>query len=105
MSNNHILKTVDINLHLIGEINTQIVGHRLPSIRQVLSTYFYNRYALKFSVNKSSELVIQEDDIFWKKVRMIVINIQKKYYYLSILGQFNYKIHQTVYIATERFMY
>lgn len=58
------------NIFLVGEINHQITGAKLPSNRQVLSVLFFNIREVKLTVNESANLVIRECIIFWEKARI-----------------------------------
>lgn len=65
----HVLRK-DLNIPLVGNITTQIVGAKLPSNRQVLSVYFYNIRVVNMSIKESAALVIKEVSIFWQKARI-----------------------------------
>lgn len=56
-------------IFLVGSIFNQIVGSKLPSIKQVLSVLFYNMHVVKLNLHESSKLVIKEVIIFWEKAR------------------------------------
>lgn len=60
------------NIYLIGDLDTQIYGNKLPSKGQVLKVLFYNIRELKLSVRDSANLVIKEVKIFWEKARLPV---------------------------------
>lgn len=57
-------------IFLVGNINHQITGAKLPSKRQVLEVLFYNIREVKLTVSESSNLVIRECLIFWEKARI-----------------------------------
>lgn len=67
MSSNLRSKT---EIFLIGFEESQILGAKLPTIGQVLKTFFYNYCTVKLSVKKSAELTVQEVVIFWEKARI-----------------------------------
>lgn len=62
----------DSNLYLIGCIDHQILGAKLPSNRQVLSVYFYNTKVVRLSRSESASLVADEVAIFYSKARIPV---------------------------------
>jgi len=70
--------TLKIYLHdtnkifLIGSVSNQIVGSKLPSIRQTLSVLFFHMRNVNFNLHESAKLVIREVVIFWKKERIPV---------------------------------
>lgn len=57
----------DDDLYLIGNINHQILGAKLPSYRQVLSVFFYNTRIAHMNKSDSAKLVAEEVEIFYKK--------------------------------------
>lgn len=57
-------------LFLVGAMNSQITGSKLPSKRNCLSVLFFNMRIVKMSLNDSAALVIDECLIFWKKARI-----------------------------------
>ena len=57
-------------IYLIGSMNNQITGSKLPSKRDCLSVLFYNMRLVKLNLHDSSRLVIDECSIFWKKARI-----------------------------------
>lgn len=72
---------------LIGYTSNQIVGGKLPSIRQMLLILFYNMHEAHLNLHKSLKLVIKEVSVFWRKARIpvsaeqyCVIKLQKLYY-------------------------
>lgn len=60
----------DSNAYLIGSVDHQILGAKLPSNRQVLSVYFYNTRIAKLSRTESAKLVADEVAIFYNKARI-----------------------------------
>ncbi len=59
-------------IFLIGHEYSQIVGTKLPSVKQVLCVFFYNHCTLKLTIRESAALVVQETCIFWSKARIPV---------------------------------
>lgn len=55
------------NIYLIGDIDTQIYGNKLPSNLQVLKVLFFNLRDLKFKLRESLKLAIKEVTVFWEK--------------------------------------
>lgn len=55
---------------LVGVIDQQITGSKLPSKRQCLSVLFYNMRFVGITLTESASLVIDECLIFWKKARI-----------------------------------
>ena len=60
----------DVNIYLVGKVNSQIYGAKLPSIKEVLSVFFFNIRIGNLSVRQSSALTIKEVSIFWEKSRV-----------------------------------
>ena len=58
------------SIFLVGEVNHQITGAKLPSNRQVLAVLFFNIREVKLTVSESANLVIRECIIFWEKARI-----------------------------------
>lgn len=58
------------NIYLIGNLDTQIYGNKLPSKQQVLRVLFFNIREVKLSVRESAKLVVNEVKIFWEKARL-----------------------------------
>lgn len=58
------------SIYLVGSIDFNIVGSKLPSNRQVLSVFFYNVRVVKLKTRESASLVIREVMIFWEKARI-----------------------------------
>lgn len=59
-----------LNIFLIGDIDTQIYGNKLPSQKQVLKVLFFNLRELKLMLLESATLAIKEVIIFWEKARL-----------------------------------
>lgn len=57
-------------INLIGLPKNQILGNKLPSLRDCLRVLFYNMRFVKLTLSESSNLVIDECLIFWKKARI-----------------------------------
>ncbi|CAI6353318.1 unnamed protein product [Macrosiphum euphorbiae] len=57
-------------IYLIGPMNNQITGSKLPFKRDCLSVLFYNMRLVNLNLHDSSRLVIDECSIFWKKARI-----------------------------------
>lgn len=55
---------------MVGEVNHQMTGAKLPSNRQVLAVLFFNIREVKLTVSESANLVIRECIIFWEKARI-----------------------------------
>jgi len=49
----------DLYTFLVGYTSNQIVGSKLPSIRQTLSVLFYNMREVHLNLQESSKLVIK----------------------------------------------
>lgn len=58
------------NIYLIGSVQNQIIGSKLPSNRQVITVLFYNLREVKLNLRESAKLVIKETVIFWEKARI-----------------------------------
>lgn len=70
-SSNVVLRTHD-EVYLVGNMNNQIVGSKLPSIKQVLSVLFYNLRHVKLNLRENARLVFKEIVLFWEKARIPV---------------------------------
>jgi len=57
-------------LFIIGHMNHQITGSKLPSRGDCLKVLFYNMRITKLNLNDSASLVIEECIVFWKKARI-----------------------------------
>ncbi|CAG17501.1 hypothetical protein CcBV_30.5 [Bracoviriform congregatae] len=58
------------NIYLIGDVDTQIIGNKLPSKLQVLKIFFYHIRILKFKLRESAEICIDEVKVFWQKAQI-----------------------------------
>lgn len=58
------------NIYLIGSVQNQIIGSKLPSNKQVITVLFYNLREVKLNLRDSARLVIKETVIFWEKARI-----------------------------------
>jgi len=55
---------------LVGPMDYQITGSKLPSKKNCLSVLFYNLRIVKLNLQESAALVVDECLIFWKKARI-----------------------------------
>ena len=55
---------------LLGSEQTQLLGSKLPSNRQVLSVFFHHHNTLKKSIHESSRDVIRQVAVFWERARI-----------------------------------
>lgn len=60
----------DCSVYLIGHYTSQIIGNKLPSIRQALLVLFYNMREVKLSLRESATLTLKEVSVFWDKSRI-----------------------------------
>lgn len=58
------------NIYLIGDVDTQIIGNKLPSKLQVLKVFFYHIRILKLKLRDSAEICIDEVKVFWQKAQI-----------------------------------
>lgn len=58
------------DIFLVGSIESQITGAKLPSNRQVLSVFYHNMRHVGLPAQGSANLVIREVEIFWEKARI-----------------------------------
>lgn len=65
------------NIYLIGDVNHQIVGNKLPNKKQVLRVLFFNMRRLNLSLRESAIQVVKEVIIFWDKAGIPVRAIDK----------------------------
>ena len=65
------------NLYLIGDVDSQIVGNKLPSNKQVLKLLFFNTRKLKLTIRESASLVANEVLLFWGKAGIPTKNKDK----------------------------
>lgn len=63
------LRSTDLDIHikLVGTVEFQIIGNKLPSKRQVLQLLFYHMRYAHLSSQVSARLVVREVLIFWEK--------------------------------------
>ncbi|KAE9523392.1 hypothetical protein AGLY_015944 [Aphis glycines] len=57
-------------IFLVGTMNNQITGSKLPSKRNCLSVLYYNMRNVHLNLNSSALLTIDECLIYWKKARI-----------------------------------
>lgn len=57
-------------IYLIGSMDNQILGSKLPSLRDCMKVLFFNMRVVKINLSESAYLVIDECTIFWKKARI-----------------------------------
>lgn len=91
-------------IFLVGHISNQIIGSKLPSIKQVLSVLFFNMRKVNLNLRDSAKLVIREVIIFWEKAR---IPVREEYHLLkkveSIYNEWrNLQKHSTRKSAKDR---
>lgn len=55
------------NIFLIGNIDVQIVGNKLPSKKQILKVFFYHLRKSKLPVRESATFVVKEVLLYWEK--------------------------------------
>jgi len=60
----------DKHIFLIGSKETQILGSKFPSLKQVFQIFFLNLRTVKLNIRESANLVIRECIIFWEKARI-----------------------------------
>lgn len=60
----------DEHIFLIRSQETQILGSKLPSLKQVYQVFFFNLRTVKLNIRESANLVIRECIIFWEKARI-----------------------------------
>lgn len=65
----------DGDIFLIGHSTHQILGAKLPSIKQVLAVFFYNLRSANLDVKESTMLVAQEVAVFYSKARIPIPTI------------------------------
>ncbi|XP_025405068.1 uncharacterized protein LOC112679470 [Sipha flava] len=71
-SSSHIVLRTHDEVYLVGNVNNQIVGSKLPSIKQLLSVLFYNLRHVKLNLRESAILVYKEIVLFLQKPRIQV---------------------------------
>lgn len=65
----HTLRS-EYDVFLVGKMSVNIMGAKLPSIRQILKVLFYNTRIVKLTVDDSAKLAVEEAKIFWQKARI-----------------------------------
>ena len=75
MSNRPLLRK-DTSVYLIGNYSPQMVGNKLPSIKQALSVLYFNLREVKLTLRQSSKLVIDEVIVYWNKARIPTRDVQ-----------------------------
>lgn len=58
------------NIFLVGRVEHQIVGAKLPSKRQVLQVFFFHMRFRGLNKRKSARMVLREVQLFWQKARI-----------------------------------
>lgn len=98
------------NIHLIGSTKNQILGSKLPSLRDCLKVLFYNMRFINMTLSESSNLVIDECLIFWKKARIptkdkadCVKNLKKKYELWRNLEKSKHRENDSYNLKVEEF--
>lgn len=67
MSSRSILRQ---NIYLIGDVDTQILGNKLPSKLQVMKVFFFHTRILKSQLRESAVKTINEVKVFWQKANL-----------------------------------
>ncbi|KAK0169782.1 hypothetical protein PV328_010423 [Microctonus aethiopoides] len=65
------------NIFLIGDVDVQIVGNKLPTKLQALKVLFYHTRILNATVRDSIAAVIAEIIVFWKKAQIPTQDVQR----------------------------
>lgn len=60
----------DTSIYLVGYHEPQICGSKLPSNRQVLSVFYWNRQSRGFTVREAARITINEVFVFWAKAKI-----------------------------------
>lgn len=58
------------NVVFVGRVEHQIVGAKLPSLRQVLKLLFFHTRVGGLTIRESARLVVREISLFWEKARI-----------------------------------
>lgn len=58
------------SVFLLGDLDTQICGNKLPSKLQVLKVVLYNIREGNLNLRESARLVVREVKVFWDKARL-----------------------------------
>ena len=78
------------NIYLIGDVDVQIVGNKLPSKLQVLKVLFFHTHVLKSKFDDSVSEVIKEVLLFWKKANLDTQKFQRcKQKLVNLHGEWN----------------
>lgn len=96
-------------IFLIGFKETQILGSKLPSLKQVFQVFFFNLRTVKLNIPESANLVFRECIIFWEKARIpqglynivLILNKLIKMYEIWRNLQKNAKITSEIYRKKE----
>lgn len=64
------LRSTKNGIFLVGDVQHQINGSKLPSNGQVLAVLFYNIREVKLTINESANLAVRKCIIFWEKARI-----------------------------------
>lgn len=96
------------NIFLIGNVDTQIVGNKLPSQLQALKVLFFYLRNLKSSLEGAITAVIEEVILFWKnaqiptqKIPRCKEKLRKLYTEWSVLGKHKDRNESAVLKQTE----
>ena len=57
-------------IYLLGHYSNEIVGNKLPSVKQTLKVFFFNLRVCKLTVRGSASLAVREVMIYWEKARI-----------------------------------
>jgi len=55
---------------LVGFEESELIGSKLPSNRQILSVFFYHHKSLKKSIRESARTAIRQVSVFWDKAKI-----------------------------------
>lgn len=64
------LRSSDDDVFLVGKCNSEIVGAKLPSIKQVLQVFFYQIRHEKLNAKESVGIAVDLVIPFWNKARI-----------------------------------
>lgn len=64
------LRSSDDDVFLVGKCNSEIVGAKLPSIKQVLQVFFYQIRHEKLNAKESAGIAVDLAIPFWNKARI-----------------------------------
>jgi hypothetical protein len=71
-SSSHVVPRMHDEVYLVGNVNNQIFGSKLLSIKQVLNVLFYNLRHVKLNSRESARLVFKEILLFQQKSKIPV---------------------------------